>query len=291
MGFVGGLASGVLGAVGLGGARGSSSSTTVNNTTQNPYEDQWIRDKFSTGQSQLDELTRFMNERKAALATPQYYDVGGGQSVRQDQFGEFITNQIGKQTGDFNRQLAEYQTGVDKSISRLGQQQSAARDSLKSTYDARLADISTAAGMRDQALANITAAGSARDARLADITSAAGANEQALRAQSEALAKQGERARAGQAANQAAIQAATQRNQQALQQATSQYQAGQQANEAAIRAQQEQMAQQTQASRAAQEQNPLVAGVKSKIKPRNLFRYGTGGSFNRSGLRISSLNI
>ena len=247
MGFVGGLASGVLGAVGL-GSKGSSSSTTVNNTTQNPYEDQWIRDKFSTGQSQIDELTRFMNERKAALKTPTYYDVGGGQSVRQDQFGEFITNQIGKQTGDFNRQLAEYQTGVDRSINRLGQQQSAARDSLKSTYDARLADISTAANVRDQ--------------RLADITSAAGANEQALRAQSEALAKQGERARAGQ-----------------------------QANEAAIRAQQEAMAQQTQASRAAQEQNAQVAGVKSNIKPKNLFRYGTGGSFNRSGLRISSLNI
>ena len=261
MGFVGGLASGVLGAVGL-GPKGSSSSTTINNTSQNPYEDQWIRDRFSTGQSQIDELTRFMNERKAALATPQYYDVGGGRSVRQDQFGEFITNQIGKQTGDFNRQLAEYQTGVDRSINRLGQQQSAARDSLKSTYDARLADITSAAGMRDQALADITSAAGARDARLADITAAAGANEQALRAQSEALAKQGERARAGQ-----------------------------QANEAAIRAQQEQMAQQTQASAAAQEQNAQVAGVKSTIKPKNLFRYGTGGSFNRSGLRISSLNI
>ena len=243
MGFVGGLASGVLGAVGL-APKGRSSSTTINNTSQNPYEDQWIRDKFSTGQSQIDELTQFMNERKAALATPQYYDVGGGQSVRQDQFGEFITNQIGKQTGDFNRQLAEYQTGVDRSINRLGQRQSAARDSLKSTYDARLADISAAAGIRDS--------------RLADITAAAGANEQALRAQSEALAQQGERARAGQ-----------------------------QANEAAIRAQQEAMAQQT----AALETNPEVAGVKSKIKPKNLFRYGTGGSFNRSGLRISSLNI
>ena len=265
MGFVGGLASGALGAIGL-GPKGSTSSTTVNNTAQNPYEDQWIRDRFSSGQSQMDELTRFMNERKAALAAPTYYDVGGGRSVRQDQFGEFITNQIGQQTGDFNRQLAEYQTGVDRSIGRLGQQQSAARDSLKSTYDARLADITSAAGERD--------------ARLADITSAAGANQQALRAQSEALAKQGERARAGQAANQAAIQ-----------QATSQYQAGQEANEAAIRAQQEQMAQQTQASRAAQEQNQTVAGVKSKIKPKNPFRYGTGGSFNRSGLRISSLNI
>jgi len=279
MGFVGGLASGALGALGL-APRGSSTSTTVNNTSQNPYEDQWIRDRFSTGQSQIDELTQFMNERKAALATPQYYDVGGGRSVRQDQFGEFITNQIGKQTGDFNRQLAEYQTGVDRSINRLGQQQSAARDSLKSTYDARLADITSAAGMRDQRLADITSAAGMRDARLADITSAAGANERALRAQSEALAKQGERARAGQAANQALIQSAT-----------SQYQAGQQANEAAIRAQQEQMAQQTQASRAAQEQNQTVAGVKSKIKPKNQFRYGTGGSFNRSGLRISSLNI
>ena len=210
---------------------------------------------FGQGQSQLDELTAFMNERKAALAAPKYYDLGGGQSIRQDQFGEYIQNQLNTKTGDLNRKLTEYQTGVDQSIGQLGQQSQRARDQLMSTYDARLADISTAAGNRDQQLASLQQAGGQRDARLAQITSAAGANEQALRAQSEALALQGERARAGQEANRQALQAATQRNQAALQQATSQYEAGQQANQAAIMAQQEAMAQQTQSARAAQEQN------------------------------------
>ena len=206
---IGPIIGGVVGAI-AGGAGRASSSTTVNNSTQqNPYQDAWIHDRFGEGQAQIDELTRFMNERKAALSTPQYYDIGGGQSIRQDQFGEYITNQIGKQTGDFNRQLAEYRTGVDRSIGQLGQQGAAARDRMKSTYDARLADI----------------------------TSAAGANEAAIKSQQEALAMQGERARA------------------------------------------------------AQEQNSMVAGVKANIKPKNKFRYGAGGSFNRAGLRISSLNI
>jgi len=231
--LIGGIVGGIVGSSGK-----KSSSTTVNNTTQqNPYQDAWIHDRFGEGQAQLDELTQFMNERKAALATPQYYNVGGGQSVRQDQFGEYITNQIGKQTGDFNRQLAEYQSGVDRSIGQLGQQGAAARDELKSTYDARLADVTSAAGVRDHRLDILQQAGGQRDARLADITSAAGANESAIKAQQEALAMQGERARA------------------------------------------------------AQEQNSMVAGVKANIKPKNKFRYGAGGSFNRAGLRISSLNI
>ncbi len=255
---IGSLIGGVVGSV-LGGGKASGGSTTVNNsTTQNPYQDDWIHDRFGQGQSQLDELTAFMNERKAALAAPKYYDIGGGQSIRQDQFGEYIQNQLNTKTGDLNRRLTEYQTGVDRSIGQLGQQGQRARDQLMSTYDARLADISAAAGNRDQQLASLRQAGGQRDARLADITSAAGANEAALRAQSEKLAQQGERARA---------------------------------NQASIQAQQESMAQQTQAARAAQEQNQLTQGVKANIKPKNQFRYGTGGSFNRSGLRISSLNI
>ena len=252
----------------LGGGKASSSTTVNNSTTQNPYQDDWIHDRFGQGQSQLDELTAFMNERKAALAAPKYYDLGGGQSIRQDQFGEYIQNQLNTKTGDLNRKLTEYKTGVDQSIGQLGQQSQRARDQLMSTYDARLADISTAAGNRDQQLASLQQAGGQRDARLAQITSAAGANEQALRAQSEALALQGERARAGQEANRQALQAATQRNQAALQQATSQYQAGQAQNQAAIRAQQEAMAQQTQAAQAAQEQNQITQGVKANIKPK-----------------------
>jgi len=217
------------------------SKKVVNNTTHvaNPYDDAWIRDSFSKaedqytqGQSQIDALTQFMNERKASLAQPQMLSING-QNIRQDQFGEYITNQIGKQTGDFNKQLAEYQTGVNKSIGQLGQQ----RDLLKSTYDARLADVAAAAGLRDQQLSSLQQAGGQRDARLADITSAAGANQSAIKAQQEALATQGERARA------------------------------------------------------AQEQNAMVAGVKATIKPKNRYRYGTAGSFNRAGLRINSLNV
>ena len=320
-------------------------TTQVNKA--NPYDDKWIRDRFTgaeqqyaQGQSQIDELTKFMNERKAALAKPQTVSIGG-QNVRQDQLGNYLQNQINTKASDLNRQLVEYQTGVDQSINQLGQQGSQARDQLMSTYDARLADIQSAAGARDtrlqnimsaagardQELASLQRAASQRDATLADITSAAGANEQAIRAQQEALATQGERARAGEEANrlalqaatdrnQAAIQAASQRyesglsaNQAALQAATTQYQAGQQANQAAIqraqqqaaagqqanqaaiRAQQEQMAQQTEAARAAQERNQMTAGVKADLKPVNRYRFGTAGSFNRAGLRISSLNI
>ena len=233
---IGSLVGGVVGSI-LGGGKASSSTTVNNSTQQNPYQDDWIHDRFGQGQSQLDELTRFMNERKAALATPKYYDIGGGQSIRQDQFGEYIQNQLNTKTGDLNRQLTEYQTGVDRSLGQIGQQGQRARDQLMSTYDARLADI----------------------------TSAAGANQRAIKAQSESIAQQGERARA----NQAAIQ---------------QQQAG-------LMAQQEAMGQQQQLAQAAQEQNQTTQGVKANIKPRNLYRYGTGGSFNRAGLRISSLNI
>lgn len=338
-------------------------TTQVNKA--NPYDDKWIKDRFGTaeqqyakGQSQIDELTKFMNERKAALAKPQTVSIGG-QNVRQDQLGDYLQNQINTKASDLNRQLVEYQTGVDQSITQLGQQGSQARDQLMSTYDARLADIQSAAGARDtrlqnimsaagardQELASLQQAASQRDATLADITSAAGANEQAIRAQQEALATQGERARATEEANRLALQAATQRNQAsieaasqryesglaanqaaiqaaadraaagrtanqaALQAATTQYQAGQQANQAAIqraqqqaaagqqanqaaiRAQQEQMAQQTEAARAAQERNQMTAGVKADLKPVNRYRFGTAGSFNRAGLRISSLNI
>jgi chromosome segregation ATPase len=312
-------------------------TTQVNK--QNPYDDSWIKDRFGTaeqqyakGQSQIDELTKFMNERKAALAKPQTVSIGG-QNVRQDQLGDYLQNQINTRASDLNRQLVEYQTGVDQSINRLGQQGSQARNQLMSTYDARLADIQSAAGARDtrlqnimsaagardqqlaglqtaaserdaallglqteagqldRRLADITTAAGQRDAKLADITSAAGANQAAIRSQQEALSAQGERARANEEANRLAIQAATDRNQASIEAATTQYKAGQQANQAAIRAQQEQMAQQTQAARAAQEQNKMTAGVKADLKPVNKYRFGTAGSFNRAGLRISSLNI
>ena len=224
----------------------------------NPYNDSWIREnfqqsqnQFAQGASQLNELTKFMNERRAALAKPQTVSIGG-QNIRQDQLGSYLQNQINTRASDLNRQLAEYQTGVDQSLGQLGQQGSAARQKLMSTYDARLADIMSAAGQQD---ARLSALGSATGARLSALGSATGANMEAIRAQQEALAAQGERARASEAALQA------------------------------------QMAHEADINRAAQEQNQLTAGVKADLKPANRYRYGTAGSFNRAGLRISSLNI
>jgi|LULH01.1.fsa_nt_gb chromosome segregation ATPase len=213
----------------------------------NPYNDSWIREnfqqsqnQFAQGQSQLDELTKFMNERRAALKQPQTVSIGG-QNVRQDQLGNYLQSQINTRASDLFGKLAEYQTGVNRSLGQLGQESSAARQKLMSTYDARLADIMSAAGQQD--------------ARLSALGSATGANMEAIRAQQEALAAQGERARASEAALQA------------------------------------QMAHEADINRAAQEQNQLTAGVKADLKPANRYRYGTAGSFNRAGLRISSLNI
>ena len=170
--------------------------------TQNPYDDAWIHDKFATGQGRYDELSAFMNERKAALAQPKYYDVGGGMSVAQDNFGEYFSGRLADQEKAFNQ---------------------------------RLADMTAASQAQRQQM------GSVYDNRLADITAASGANQAAIQAQQEAMARQAERARIGEAYG---------------------------------------------------DQNlPGVTGVQTK-KQKNLGAYaGTGGGFNRSGLRIQNLNI
>ena len=109
-------------------------------------------------------------------------------------------------------------------MQRQGQQ---ARTRMGSAYDARLADITSAAGVQGQ--------------RLADISAAGAANQAAIQAQQEAMARQAERARIGEAYG---------------------------------------------------DQNlPGVTGVQTQ-KRKSLGAYGgTGGGFNRSGLRIQNLNI
>ena len=97
-----------------------------------------------------------MNERRSALQQPRYYDVGGGMSVKQDQFGQYVSGQLEDQQRMFDQRLADMQTQSQQARGQMG---------------------------------------SAYDARLADITAAAGANQAALQAQQEAMARAGERQR------------------------------------------------------------------------------------------------
>ena len=173
--------------------------------TENPYDDSWIHDKFATGQQRYNELEAFMNERRSALAQPQYYDVGGGMSVRADQFGNYVSGQLDSQQEMFDQRLNEMQARNQASRNQFGQQMG--------VYDARLGDISAAAG----------------------------ANQALIQSQGEAMARQGERARVAAAYGDPSL--------------------------------------------------PGVTGVQSG-KRKNLGAYGgTGGGFNRSGLRIQNLNI
>lgn len=155
---------------------------------ENPYDDSWIHDKFATGQQRYNELEAFMGERRAALAKPKYYDVGGGMSVKQDNFGQYFQGQLQDQQRAFDQQLADMQ-----------RQSQAARGQMGSAYDARLGEITAQAGANqaayDARLGDITAQAGATQARLGDITAAAGANQAAIQAQQEAMARQGERAR------------------------------------------------------------------------------------------------
>ena len=227
----------------MGGGRAPAPAPVIQER-QNPYDDSWIHDKFATGQGRYDEVSNWMDERKAALAQPKYYDVGGGMPVAQDNFGEYFSGRLADQERQFNKRLADLQA-----------QSQAQRQQMGTAYDARLADISAAAGVRDQRLKDITtaagvqgqrlsdltSAGQANQARLADLTSAGQANQAAIQAQQEAMARAGERARIQEAYG---------------------------------------------------DQNmPGVTGVQTK-KRQNLGAYGgTGGGFNRSGLRIQNLNI
>jgi hypothetical protein len=139
---------------------GGGRSTTTHTTKENPYDDAWIYDRFDTGNTRFTELEDFMNQRQTALATPKYYDIGGGMSVKQDNLGQYFSGQLQDQAAAFNARLDE--------MAAASQQ---ARRQQGSVYDNRLADISAAAG----------------------------ANQAALQAQQEAMARNAERARIGEA--------------------------------------------------------------------------------------------
>jgi len=129
-------------------------------TKENPYDDQWIKDQFATGQTRYDELAAWMNERKTALSNPTMYNVGDGKSVTRDQLG-----------GYFQGQLADQ----------------------KQMFDAQIADINK---QRDLDEATNKKRTDVYQARLGDISGMLGANRASLQAQGEQLAKAGERNRA-----------------------------------------------------------------------------------------------
>ena len=78
----------------------------------NPYDDSWIHNKFATGQQQATELANFMNQRKAALATPTMYNIGGGVQVAQKDFGQYVQGQLNKQQQSFTTQLQQLQANA-----------------------------------------------------------------------------------------------------------------------------------------------------------------------------------
>ena len=141
----------------MGGGRSAPAAQILNR--ENDYDDSWIHSRFDEGQRKYNELESFMNERRSALAQPKYYDVGGGMSVRADQFGNYVSGQLESQQEMFDQRLADMQARNQASRNQFGQQMG--------VYDARLGDISAAAG----------------------------ANQALIQSQGEAMARQGERAR------------------------------------------------------------------------------------------------
>ena len=133
-------------------------------TKENPYDDQWIKDQFATGQTRYDELAAWMNERKTALSNPTMYNVGGGQSVTRDELGGFLQDYTQTQLAD-----------------------------QKKMFDAQIADINK---QRDLDEATNKKRTDVYQARLGDISGMLGANRASLQAQGEQLAKVGERNRA-----------------------------------------------------------------------------------------------
>ncbi len=138
-----------------GGGRSAPAPQVI--TRSNPYDDSWIHDRFAQGQQSFDEFSDWMNQRKTALAAGQMYDVGGGMNVKQADFGKYIQGQL---------------------------------DTAKASYDKQFKEMKAAQDAAAKKQQNIY------DARLGDITAAAGANRQSLQTQQEALAKLGERNRA-----------------------------------------------------------------------------------------------
>ena len=114
---------------------GGGGRTVVQEITKpNPYQDQWIRDEFATGQKKYDELAAWMNQRKTALTNPTMYNVGDGQSVTRDQLGGYFQGQLADQKKMFDAQIAEINKQRD-----LDEETNKKRTDV---YQARLGDIS-----------------------------------------------------------------------------------------------------------------------------------------------------
>ena len=141
----------------MGGGGGRPAPAPQVNNVENPYDDQWIHEKFATGQDYFDEFSDWMNKRKASLEQGTLYDVGGGHQVKQKDFGKYVTSQLGAAKAQYDQEFARMRAANKEAL-----------DKHTNIYNARLGDI----------------------------TAATGANRQSLQAQSEALARAGERNRA-----------------------------------------------------------------------------------------------
>tara|TARA_R100000152_G_C6612829_1_gene66133 strand:+ start:72 stop:566 length:495 start_codon:yes stop_codon:yes gene_type:complete len=115
---------------------GGGGRTVVQEITKpvQTYQDQWIKDRFATGQQRYDELADWMNQRKTALANPTMYNVGDGQSVTRDQLGGYFQGQLADQKKMFDAQIAEIKKQRD-----LDEETNKKRTDV---YQARLGDIS-----------------------------------------------------------------------------------------------------------------------------------------------------
>ena len=108
---------------------------------ENPYDDQWIHSRFSDVSQRGRDFENWMNDRKAALASPTYYTMPDGTSVKQGDWGKWTTGKFEEQMGIYDQKLADLQQGWQDS-----------RRQQRDAYDARLADINAAVGGNAAAL-------------------------------------------------------------------------------------------------------------------------------------------
>jgi len=205
---IGALIGGVVGSV---VGRGASSKPgkmvapkEPNKTQTTGYQDQWIRDEFAQGQSQIDELTKFMNERRAALAQPKFVSVGGGEQIEQSKLGEYVTDQLSRQREDLSsniRSIQDEQAAAqarasirDTSLANLGAITSANRAGL-SSFGTNLANLTTQQATHGTNLANLASLQSSQGTSLADLTAMSNSNRAAMIAQGEAAAQRSQRER------------------------------------------------------------------------------------------------
>ena len=114
---------------------------STHTTKENPYDDAWIHSRFGEGQARQRDFENWMNERKAALASPTYYSMPDGTSVKQEDWGRWTVGQFDEQMELYDQKLADLEASWQNN-----QQQ------RRNAYDARLADINAAVGGNAAAL-------------------------------------------------------------------------------------------------------------------------------------------